>query len=351
MDRQCTHDIALYKRLFNFVSAVHSLNGLSVRDMIDKVHADDLDIFVFSYAATIGVTPTDCLVNARLARIQVLMNSFVPIATGLPSFSHVATVRPPAASRATIEGECREALAEIPQVLLSYPPARAETPERIITRAILGIPDDAPVLYNGGAVDKIVPLLTRSWIRALARIPNGYLVLAPFNPGWTGAVGAPNLFGLLDNVCAAEGVARDRVIVLRELSPRDTTQILQFSTAYLGTFPHGSSTSIALALQAGVPVATRRSPWLRGTGDASIVNSIGVGEMIADNADEYVDLVVRLAIDAAWNRTLRERIVSALPTAPFLSSPEYGRSLQHMFDDLAHTSFGHPVEFPVAQVA
>jgi predicted O-linked N-acetylglucosamine transferase (SPINDLY family) len=342
-DRQCAHDIALYQRMFGFVSAIRSLNGLSVRQMVDAVRADALDIFVYSYAARIGASGTDCLVSAPLARVQVVMNSFVPMATGLPSFTHVATVRPHQATRASLLSECRESLAEIPTVLISYPPATPTTPDRIITRQTLGIPANAPVFYNGGAVDKIVPILARAWVRALARTPGSYLMLAPFNPGWTGVQGAVNLWALLNEVCRAENVDRARIIVLRELSPRDTRQLLEIATVALGTFPHGSSTSVALALQAGVPVVTRRSPWLRGTGDASLVESIGLTALVATDADAYVDLAVRLAGDAAWNGELRLRIRAGLPTAPFLSSHAYGRGLQGMFDRLAYASFGYPL--------
>lgn len=344
VDRQCDHDIALYRRIFAFVTEIRSLNGLTVQQMIDRVQGDDLDVFVFSYAATIGVTPTDCLVSAKLARVQVLMNSYVPLATGLPSFTHVATVRPHESMRASLMSECREQIAEIPRVLLSYLPARRETPDRVITRATLGIPAAAPVFYNGGAVDKIVPTMAHAWIRSLARVPGSYLVLAPFNPGWSGTQGATNLFALLDETCAAHGVDRSRVIVLRELSPRDTGQILDFTTVYFGTFPHGSSTSIALALQAKVPVVTRRSPWLRGTGDASIVESIGMHDLVAADADAYVDLAVRIATDDGWRAELTYRIAAALPTAPFLSSAQYTRDLQHMFDRLALDSFGYPMD-------
>ncbi len=351
VDRQCEHDIGLYQRIFAIATAIHSLHGLTVREMIDRVCEDDLDIFVYSYAATIGVTPTDCMVSARLARIQVVMNSHVPLATGLPSFTHVATVAPPAESRASVISECREALAEIPRVLLSYPPVRRDVPERVITRRTLGIPEHVPVFYNGGAADKIVPVLAQAWIRALARTPQSRLVLAPFNPGWIGVRGAIMLSGLFDALCAQEGVDRNRVIVLRELSPRDTQQILDFTTVYLGTFPHGSSTSVALALQACVPVATRRSPWLRGTGDASIVSSIGLHELIAPDADAYVDLTVRLASDHAWNASVRTAIGAALPGAAFLNGTEYGQGLQHMFDMLAHEAFGYPVPRSVSEAA
>jgi predicted O-linked N-acetylglucosamine transferase (SPINDLY family) len=334
VDRQCSHDGDLYRRLFQFVSHVRSLHGLSVREMIDTVLADDLDIFVFAYAATIGATPTDCLINTRLARAQVVMNSYVPIATGLASFTHVATVRPPVATQATVLSECRETLLEIPRVLISMPPAAQERPDRVITRESLNIPAAAPVFYNGGAADKIVPLLAQTWIRTLAAVPASVLVLAPFNPGWSGTKAAPNLLALLNEMCRAHGVERKRVIVLRELSPRDTGQILEMTTAYFGTFPHGSSTSVALALQAGVPVVTRRSPWLRGTGDASIVTSIGMHELVADDAESYLRLAIRLATDAAWRTTMQRQIRAALPTAPFLSSPDYGSGLQAMFDAL-----------------
>ncbi|MCA0375356.1 MAG: hypothetical protein LCH84_06785 [Gemmatimonadetes bacterium] len=344
VDRQCEHDVALYQRLFRFVHEVRTLNGLSVRQMIDRVQGDDLDVFVYSYAAQIGASPVDLLANAKLARVQVLMNSHVPIATGLPSFTHVATVAPAPEARASLLGELvHEQLAEIPRVLLSYLPHVPQPPVRRIDRAALRIPADGVVLYNGGAVDKIVPVQLDAWVRALARIPHSWLVLAPFNPGWNGTRGAVTLHALISRTCRAHQVDPRRVVVLRELSPRDTQQLYDMARVYLGTFPHGSSTSVALAMQAGVPAATRRSPWLRGTGDASIVQSIGLDDLVAADADAYVDLVVRLATDGAYHADVCARMAAALPTAPFLASADYGRALQGMFDRLAFEAFGYPL--------
>lgn len=343
VDRQCEHDISLYQRLFRFVSAVRTLNGLDVRQMVDRIHADDLDVFVYSYAATIGASPTDLLVSSRLARVQILMNSYVPMSTGFSSFTHVATVAPAPESRASLLGECREEFAEIPRVLLSYLPFVPQPAVRPINRAALRISANAVVLYNGGAVDKIVPVQLDAWVRALARIPGSVLVLAPFNPGWSGVSGATSLHGLIESTCRTHRVDPRRIIVLRELSPRDTHQLYELATVYLGTFPHGSSTSVALALQAGVPAVTRRSPWLRGTGDASIVQSIGLDELVAADADAYVDLTVRLATDAPFRAQVCEKMRAALPTAPFLALSDYGHALQGLFDRLAHESFAYPL--------
>lgn len=344
VDRQCEHDIALYERMFGFIAQARTLNSLSVRQMIDRIHADDLDVFVYSYAAQIGASPVDLVVSARLARVQVLMNSFVPMATGLRSFTHVATVAPSAATRDSLTSEFGHAqLAEIPRVLLSYLPHTRSEPVRPIDRAALRIPADGIVLYNGGAVDKIVPVQLDAWVRALARVPRAWLVLAPFNPGWNGTRGAVNLSGLIDATCRTHKVDPRRIVVLRELSPRDTQQLYDMATVYLGTFPHGSSTSVALAMQSVVPAVTRRSPWLRGTGDASIVQSIGLDDLVAADANAYVDLLVRLATDRTYHDDVCARIRAALPTAPFLANRDYGRALQGMFDALAQAAFGYPL--------
>ncbi len=339
IDRQCEHDISLYQRLFRFVSSVRSLNSLSVRETADRIHSDDLDIFIYSSAATIGASTVDLLARLRLGRIQILMNSFVPMSTGFESFTHLATVKPAPESEATLLSECREKFVEIPEVLLSYPPFVPQPPVRQINRNALRIPADAVVLYNGGAADKIVPALMEAWVRALSRIPGSYLLLAPFNPGWSGARAAVNLNGLINSTCRRLGVDARRVVVLRELSPRDTHQLYELSTLYLGTFPHGSSTSVALAMQAAVPAVTRRSPWLRGTGDASIVQSIGLDELVAADADAYVELTVRLAQDTEWRAAIRQKILDALPGAPFLSSRRYGEALQGVFDKLTEEIF------------
>jgi predicted O-linked N-acetylglucosamine transferase (SPINDLY family) len=57
-----------------------------------------------------------------------------------------------------------------------------------------------------------------------------------------------------------------------------------------------------------VPIVTVEGRFLRGRLASGILGRIGLRELVASSAEEYVTLATRLARDHAYRKTVRERI-------------------------------------------
>ncbi len=63
-------------------------------------------------------------------------------------------------------------------------------------------------------------------------------------------------------------------------------------------FSGGTSTYEAFAL--GIPIVAWDGEFARGRQTAALYRKMGITELIADSADRYVNLALRLAQDKAW---------------------------------------------------
>ena len=74
---------------------------------------------------------------------------------------------------------------------------------------------------------------------------------------------------------------------------------MQEADLLLDPLPCGGHTTASDALWAGVPLLTRRGHALPGRVAASLLNALGLTEMITENLGDYQALALRLAGDRA----------------------------------------------------
>lgn len=96
----------------------------------------------------------------------------------------------------------------------------------------------------------------------------------------------------------------------------------------LDSLPYNGTTTTCEALWMGVPVVGMRGSTHAGRVGASLLTTVGVPELLAHEADEYVRLAVELASDtariAAYRATLRERV----HTSPLCDGPAMARAFE-----------------------
>jgi predicted O-linked N-acetylglucosamine transferase (SPINDLY family) len=69
----------------------------------------------------------------------------------------------------------------------------------------------------------------------------------------------------------------------------------------------GGNTSLD-AFACGVPVVTLPGELMRSRQTAAMLNIMDLGELIANDVDDYVNLAIKVAGDASFNESLRSRI-------------------------------------------
>jgi predicted O-linked N-acetylglucosamine transferase (SPINDLY family) len=84
------------------------------------------------------------------------------------------------------------------------------------------------------------------------------------------------------------------------------------------------------AIECGLPVAAWEGRFLRGRLASGILRRMGMDDLVADNDAAFVATAVRLAQDAAWWGSVRERMAAA--RAKLYGDAEPVRALEKFFE-------------------
>jgi predicted O-linked N-acetylglucosamine transferase (SPINDLY family) len=84
--------------------------------------------------------------------------------------------------------------------------------------------------------------------------------------------------------------------------------LLQSADAMLDTVGFSGFNTALQAVEAGLPIVAMEGRFLRGRLASGILRRMGLDELVARSADEYVTLAARVAADAAYRDQLRARI-------------------------------------------
>src|SRR3546814_2213326 len=76
----------------------------------------------------------------------------------------------------------------------------------------------------------------------------------------------------------------------------------------LYTWPFGGGNTSYRSFAIGVPVVTLPGRFMRGRTSLVHYRHMGIADCIADSADSYVDIALRLGTDPAWRGGIVDRI-------------------------------------------
>jgi predicted O-linked N-acetylglucosamine transferase (SPINDLY family) len=81
----------------------------------------------------------------------------------------------------------------------------------------------------------------------------------------------------------------------------------------------------------GVPVLTRAGSWFAARVAASLLQAVGLPELVARDADDYVDRAVALARAPERLHALREMLAASKFTQPLFDTARYTRDLERAY--------------------
>lgn len=133
---------------------------------------------------------------------------------------------------------------------------------------------------------------------------------------------------------AAHGIAADRLL-LEGPSPRD-----EYLAAYnrvdisLSPFPYPGGTTTAESLWMGVPVLCRHGDRFLGHLCESVVQSVGLGDWIARDDDDYVAKAVAFATERAALAALRGGLRERVSHSSLCTPERFARTLEAQFAEM-----------------
>ncbi|HEX9702203.1 MAG TPA: hypothetical protein VGA19_05080, partial [Rhodospirillales bacterium] len=259
------------------------------------VAAEALDVI---YYPEIGMWPnTYFLAFARLAPVQVTTWGH-PDTTGVPNVDYFLS--PAAAEPADADGHYSERLVRFRDLITCYrrPAPPADPPDR----QALGLPADGRLYVCPQTLFKFHPSFDPVLGDILGRDPAGIVVL--IGP----PAGSQQQALLHARFRRAFPEAADRVVFLPPMPFEKYLGLLMLADAVLDlpTFSGGNSSLEAFAM--GVPVVTWPGDFMRGRVTLACYRQMGIDDLVAGDAEEYVGLALRLAGDADFRAAVRAKI-------------------------------------------
>jgi predicted O-linked N-acetylglucosamine transferase (SPINDLY family) len=187
------------------------------------------------------------------------------------------------------------------------------------SRAESGLPDQGFVFCCFNHNYKITPEVFHAWMRILAQVDDSVLWLLRSNPA-----AERNL----RREAEKSGVSGERLIFAPRLPYADHLARLRLADLFLDTLPYGAHTTASDALWSGVPVLTRMGRAFAGRVGASLINAVGLPEMVTYSMAEYEARALALVRDRALLAEIRSTLARNRSTHPLFDTARFTRHLE-----------------------
>jgi predicted O-linked N-acetylglucosamine transferase (SPINDLY family) len=167
---------------------------------------------------------------------------------------------------------------------------------------------------------KLNPRVFRSWMTILGSVSDSVL--------WLSDMHADARLNLREEAIRS-GIDPDRLVFAKRIaSPSEHLARHQLADLFLDTLPYNAHTTASDALWAGLPVLTRIGNAFAGRVAASLLNAIGLPELITHSAEEYETLAIKLALNPGELKAIKEKLAGNRLTSPLFDTPLYTKHLE-----------------------
>lgn len=301
-------------RLINVLDKHVDVREQPDMDVAKKVNDDKIDILI----DLMGLTTKNRqgVLALRPCPVTATFLGF-PGTSGLPSVDYVITdktITPDSSKPYYAEKLCR-----LPEVFMPNDTGRliAANP---VCRADVGLPEDKVVFCSFNRSFKLDKNTVHLWMRVLSRVPGSVL--------WQKA-DEENMKRVFRETAALHGVDPDRIIFAGNTGSV-ALHLGRSGLADLGldTLIYNGHTITADMLWAGVPVVTCRGTHFASRVSASLLQAVGLPELVAESPQEMEDLAVALALNPARLRELRQKLHSNTTSYPLFDTERYTRHFE-----------------------
>ena len=191
------------------------------------------------------------------------------------------------------------------------------------TREQAGLPPAGFVFCAFNASYKLRPDMFAVWMRLLRNIDGSILWLREENPTSTANLRA---------AAASHGVDPDRLVFAARVS-MDLHMARQMQAdLFLDTFPYGGHTMAIDALWAGLPVLTLVGETFVSRVASSMLQTIGLPELITTRIEDYEALAHHLATHPAELAALRAKLEVQRTASPLFDTQRTTRHIERAFE-------------------
>ncbi len=220
----------------------------------------------------------------------------------------------------------RETIARLPECYhVASPATIAEKPP---SRADCGLPEDAFVFCAFNNPEKFNRPAFDAWMKIMASVPGSVL--------WVSKVkGVPEQMDSLRRQAEMRGISGDRLVFADRLPDKaDHYARHQHIGLFLDTMTLNASTTALDALWSGTPLITVRGDRFSNRISNSMLHWMGMGDMVCETIDEYVERSIHLATHPGELAAIRERMLANREATPLFQVGRFARHLEMVYEEM-----------------
>jgi protein O-GlcNAc transferase len=195
-------------------------------------------------------------------------------------------------------------------------------PTTVLTRQDQGLPETGFVFCCFNNTYKITPTTFDGWARILKQVEGSVLLLYVDNES-----AKTNL----TKEIMLRGIDPNRLIFAKHLPRLEYLARYQVADLFLDTLPYNAGTTASDALRMGLPVLTCMGHSFASRMAASLLNTVNLPELITTSQEQYESLAIELATHPEKLKSIKDKLVSNLPTAPLYDTSLFTRDLESAY--------------------
>lgn len=194
--------------------------------------------------------------------------------------------------------------------------------DKQFTRQELGLPETGFVFCCFNNNYKILPATFDSWMRILKAVEGSVLFLYAQNQ-WA----EDNL----KKEALARGVDSARLVFGKTIPTDEYLARYRVCDLFLDTLPYNAGTIASDALWAVLPVLTLMGQSFASRMAASLLQAIGLPDLITSSCQEYEALAINLAMQPEKLGAIREALMKNRLTTPLFDTPVFTKNLEKAY--------------------
>jgi predicted O-linked N-acetylglucosamine transferase (SPINDLY family) len=191
--------------------------------------------------------------------------------------------------------------------------------DRQFTKEELGLPENGFVFCCFNNNFKILPATFDGWMRILSAVEGSVLWLLQDN-SW-----------VVDNLkkeAQKRGIDGQRLVFADRVPLSEHLARHRQADLFLDTYPYNAHTTTSDALWSGLPVLTLMGRSFASRVAASLLNAIGLPELITSTQEEYEALAIDLALNPNKLTDIKNKLANNRLTDPLFDTPLFTQNLE-----------------------
>ena len=202
------------------------------------------------------------------------------------------------------------------------------------SRFDLGLPDNGFVFCAINNSYKVNQRVFDIWMRLLKSVGDSVLWLLEPNK-----IVKANL----KKEANRRGVTSDRLVFAKHVSHEKYLSQFHQADIFLDTFPYGAGTTASNALWAGLPIVTKSGQGYTARMAGSMLNAIGLPELITETEKDYEALIMDLATNPRKLAKIKDKLATNRLTQPLFNTELYTKYLENGYQQAYQNYFdGNP---------